>query len=163
MSAPSDPSARGTPRDPVALALLLAGVSLALAVAFTMPTLHFRGADKSLLGLAPWDAVPWLTKLKLGFLAAAVAAAFLPRLAALRVPLTAAAVVMMFLPAIGALVAAVYQWSDVRAGIVQMAGVRTPWIDPGWGIVALLVAALMVTGSLWRAHRAAAAAAIAAR
>lgn len=147
------PAASGG-RDPLYLGLLFAGVGLALVVAFAFPALHFRGADKALLGISAWDAVPWLTKIKIAFLGLAVAAAFLPRLAALRIPLTLAAAILMFLPALGAMAAAVYQWSDLRAEIVKMAGVRTPWIDPGWGLIALMVASIMVLGALWRAYRA---------
>lgn len=139
-------------KDGVFLALLIGGVAVAAIAAFFLPALHFRGANKDLLGISAWEAVPWLTKIKLGFLAAAVAAAFVPKLAPLRIWLIAAAVVMMFLPAMGALTAGVYQWSDVRAEIVQMAGVRAPWIDPGWGILALIAAALMAIGAAWRVH-----------
>jgi hypothetical protein len=140
-------------KDGVFLALLFGGVALAVIAAFFLPALQFRGADKALLGISAWEAVPWLTKLKLGFLAAAIAAAFLPKLAALRVPLIAAAVVMMFLPAVAALIAGVYPWSDVRAEVAQLAGVRAPWIDPGWGFLALLGAGLMGIGAAWRAYR----------
>jgi len=153
-TAPTTPS-----KDGLSLALLFAGVALAVAAALFLPALHFRGADKSLLDLSAWAAVPWLTKVKILFLALAVAAAFVTRLAPLRVPLTIAAILMMFLPAMGALIAGVYQWSSLRAGIVQMAGTRSPWIDPGWGIIALMVAAILVIGSLWRAQRQAATAA----
>ncbi|MBK1662731.1 hypothetical protein CKO45_31650 [Paracraurococcus ruber] len=132
--------------------MLLGGVAVAVIAAFFLPALQFRGASKAVLGISAWEAVPWLTKLKLGFLAAAVAAAFVPKLAPLRVWLIAAAVVMMFLPALGALTAGVYQWSDVRAEIVQLSGVRAPWVDPGWGLLALLGAALMAIGAAWRAH-----------
>lgn len=149
--------APATARDPIGLGLLLAGAALAVVVAFALPALHFRGADSSLLGISAWEAVPWLTKLKIGFLALAIAAAFLPSLARLRLPLILAAAVMMLLPSVGALVAAVYQWSDVRAEIVQIAGVRTPWIDPGWGVLALFAAAMMVLGAFWRTLRTAAA------
>jgi hypothetical protein len=148
---PSNPS--GT-RDPLALGLLVGGVALALVVAFALPALQVRGADQALLGVSAWEAVPWLTKIKIAFLALAVAAAFTPRLAALRIPLTFAAVLMMFMPAVGALVAAVYQGSEVRAEIVELSGVRAPWVDPGWGLIALLVAGVMVLGALGRVHRA---------
>jgi hypothetical protein len=141
-------------RDPLYIGLLIGGVALALITAFALPALHFRGADKTLLGISAWEAVPYLTKIKLAFLALAVAAAFMPQLARLRLPLTLAAALMMFLPAIGGMAAAVYQWSDVRAEIVQMAGVRSPWIDPGWGLIALAVAAIMVLGAVWRTYRA---------
>lgn len=151
MTAPTATPATG--RDPLALTLLLGGIALALVVAFALPTLHFRGADKSLMGLSPWEAVPWLTKAKVAFLALAAAAAFTPKLAAIRLPLAVAAAFMMFMPAFAAFAAAVYQWSDVRAEIVQVAGVRAPWIDPGWGLVALLVASLLVLGSVWRHYR----------
>ncbi len=151
MSSSSSPSTLA--RDPLGLGLLLAGIGLALVAAFAFPALHFRGADKSLLGISTWEAVPILTTAKLAFLALAVAAALLPRLANLRVPLILAAALMMFLPALGALAAAVYQWSAVRAEIVQIAGVRAPWIDPGWGMIALLVASIMLLGALWRARR----------
>jgi hypothetical protein len=147
------PSNHSGTRDPLYLGLLIGGVALALVVAFALPALHFRGADQVLLGLSAWEAVPWLTKIKVAFLALAVAAAFAPGLSALRIPLAFAAVVMMFMPAVGALVAAVYQWSSVRAGIVEISGVRTPWIDPGWGLIALLVAGVMVLGAQWRAER----------
>lgn len=152
-------SAPSLARDPLGLGMLLGGIALALLAAFAFPALHFRGADKALLGISTWEAVPVLTAAKLAFLGLAVAAALLPRLAALRVPLLLAAALMMFLPALGALAAAVYQWSDVRAEIVQLAGVRAPWIDPGWGMVALLAAALMLVGAMWRAHQATRAAA----
>jgi hypothetical protein len=148
--APAPPAAR----DTLGTALLIGGIAVALLVAFATPALHFRGADQALLGLSAWEAVPWLTKAKVAVLGLAAAAAFLPRLRPMRLPITAAACVMMFLPAVGALAAAVYQWSEVRAEIVQIAGTRTPWIDPGWGVVALVAAALMLVGSLWRAGRA---------
>lgn len=142
-------------QDKLGFGLLLGGIALALIAAFAFPALHFRGADKSLLGISAWEAVPWLTKAKVAFLVLALAAAVMPRLAPLRVPLILAAALMMFLPALGALAAAVYQWSAVRAEIVQLAGVRAPWIDPGWGMIALLVASIMLLGAMWRAHRAA--------
>ncbi len=148
------PSAASGGRDPLYLGLLIAGVGLALVVAFAFPALHFRGTDKSLLGISAWEAVPWLTKIKIAFLGLAVAAAFVPRMAPLRLPLTLAAAIMMFMPALGALAAAVYHWSDLRAEIVALSGVRTPWIDPGWGLIALLVASSMVLGALSRAYRA---------
>lgn len=140
-------------KDGVFLALLFGGVAVAIVAAFFLPALQFRGASKDMLGLSAWEAVPWLTKIKLGFLAAALAAAFVPKLAPLRVPLIMAALVMMFLPAIGALVAGVYQWSDVRAEIVQVSGSRAPWVDPGWGFLALIAAATMGAGAAWRAAR----------
>ncbi|MBX9699064.1 MAG: hypothetical protein K2X74_06490 [Acetobacteraceae bacterium] len=156
MTANSSSAGPDAGRDPISLGLLLGGIALALVVAFALPALHFRGADKALLGISAWEAVPWLTKVKVAFLAVALASAFLPRLAPLRVPLLIGAAIMMLLPSVGALVAAVYQWSDVRAEIVQLSGVRTPWIDPGWGIIGLFAAAAMVLGALWRSQRAAA-------
>jgi hypothetical protein len=138
-------------KDGATLVLLLGGVGLALVAAFFLPALHFRGADKSLLGISAWEAVPVMTMLKIAVLVLAVAAAFLPKLQPVRLPLTVGAILMMFAPALGALVAGVYQHSDVRAEIVQIAGTRAPWIDPGWGVIALLVAALMVVGAAWRA------------
>jgi len=138
-------------KDGVFLALLFGGVAVAVIAAFFLPALQFRGANKAVLGISAWEAVPLLTSLKLGFLVAAIAAAFVARLAPLRVWLIAAAVAMMFLPAMGALIAGVYQWSEVRAEIVQMAGVRTPWIDPSWAFLALLGAAIMGIGAAWRA------------
>jgi hypothetical protein len=152
----SSPPPATLARDPLGLGLLLAGIAVALVAAFSFPALHFRGADKSLLGISTWEAVPILTTAKLAFLALALAAALMPSMARLRLPLILAAAVMMFLPAFGALAAAVYQWSDVRAEIVQISGVRAPWIDPGWGVIALLVASMMLIGALWRAHRVAA-------
>ncbi len=146
----------GAAHDNLTTALLLGGVGLALLVAFALPAVQFRGADSALLGLSPWQAVPWLTKVKLGFLALAVAAAFVPRLAALRLPVMVAALFMMVLPSLAAFLAALDQWSGLRAGIVEMAGNRTPWIDPGWGMLALLVAVLMMLGAVLRARRAAA-------
>jgi len=143
-----------TQKDGAALALLLGGVTLAMVSAIFLPALHFRGADRSLLGISAWEAVPLLTLLKLAVLGLAVAAAFLPRLAPLRAPVTVAAILMMFAPALGALVAGVYPWSDLRAEIVQLSGNKTPWVDPGWGVIALVVAALMVLGAVWRANRA---------
>jgi len=140
-------------KDGASLALLLGGVGVAAATALFLPVLQFRGADKALLGLSAWEAVPAMTALKFALLGAALAAAFLSRLQPLRVPLTVAAIVMMFVPALGALTAGVYQWSGLRADIVQISGSRTPWIDPGWGLVALAVAALMLVGALWRAAR----------
>ena len=143
-------------RDNVTTALLLGGVGLALLVAFALPAVHFRGADKTLLGLSPWEAVPWLTKAKLLFLALAVAAAFVPRLAALRLPVMVAALFMMVLPSLAAFLAALDQWSGLRAGIVQMTGNRTPWVDPGWGMLALLAAVLMMLGAVLRSRPASA-------
>ncbi len=145
------------PRQPDAasLLLLLGGVALALIVAFALPAVHFRGAGNALLGLSAWEAVPWATKLKLLFLGAAAAAAFHPRLAAFRVPVTAAAVVMMFMPALVAVTTAANPWTGLRAEIAALSGNAAPWIDPGWGIVVLLVAALMVVGSLARGARSA--------
>jgi hypothetical protein len=148
----TDPAASGG-RDPLYLALLFAGTGLALVVAFALPALHFRGADKALLGISTWEAVPFLTLIKIAFLGLAVAAAFMPRLAPLRLPLTLAAALLMFMPAIGAMAAAVYQWSELRAEIVALSGNRTPWVDPGWGLIALLVASIMVCGAVWRAYR----------
>lgn len=139
-------------QDNVTTALLLGGVGLALLVAFALPAVQFRGADRTLLGLSPWEAVPWLTKAKLGFLALAIAAAFMPRLAAMRLPVMVAALFMMVLPSLAAFLAALDQWSGLRAGIVQMSGSRTPWIDPGWGMLALLVAVLMMLGAVLRSR-----------
>lgn len=140
-------------KDGAALALLLGGVGLALVAAFFLPALHVRGADKALLGISAWEAVPVMTTLKVAVLALAVAAAFLPKLQPVRLPLTIGAIAMMFAPALGALVAGVYPWSELRAEIVQLSGQRAPWIDPGWGVIALLVAAPMVAGAAWRAAR----------
>jgi hypothetical protein len=138
-------------KDGAALVLLLGGVGLAFVAAFFLPALHVRGADKALLGISAWEAVPVMTLLKVAVLLLAVAAAFLPKLQPARLPLTVGAIAMMFAPALGALVAGVYQWSEVRAEIVQLSGQRAPWIDPGWGVIALLVAALMMAGAAWRA------------
>ena len=149
----SSPSPSTLARDPLGLGLLLGGVALALVAAFAFPALHFRGADKALLGISTWDAVPILTVAKIAFLGLTLAAALMPRLASLRVPLLLAAALLMFLPSLGALAAAVYQWSDVRAEIVQIAGVRAPWIDPGWGMIALLAATFMLLGAMWLARR----------
>ena len=140
-------------KDKAGLALLFGGVTLAAGAAFFLPVLHFRGTDRALLGLSAWQAVPLVTLLKFAVLGAAVAAAFLPRLQPLRVPITAAAIAMMFMPALGALVAGVYPWSGVRETIVAISGDRSPWVDPGWGIVALGVAALMLVGALVRSNR----------
>jgi hypothetical protein len=142
-------------KDTTGLALLLGGVALAAATALFLPVVHFRGADQALLGLSAWQAVPLVTLLKFALLGAALAAAFLPRLQPLRIPITVAAITMMFMPALAALVAGVYQWSDVREAIVALSGNRSPWVDPGWGIVALGVAALMLVGALVRGNRAA--------
>jgi hypothetical protein len=139
--------------DTLATLLLLGGLALAVAVAFAMPALHFRGADKALLGISAWEAVPWATKLKLAFLGAAAAVAFVPRLAPLRAPVVVGAVVMMFMPALAALAAGVLQWTTVRAEIVALSGTRAPWIDPGWGLVVLAAAAMMVVGALIRMAR----------
>ena len=144
-------------KDTTGLALLLGGVALAAGTALFLPVLHVRGADQALLGLSAWQAVPLVTLLKFAVLGAALAAAFLPRLQPLRVPITAAAVAMTFLPAIAALVAGVYHWSSLREAIVALSGNRSPWVDPGWGIVALGVAALMLIGALVRVRRATAA------
>jgi hypothetical protein len=141
-------------RDGAALALLFGGVGLAVIAAFFLPVLHFRGTDRALLGLSAWQAVPVMTLLKLAVLALAVAAAFLPSLRRLRLPIAAAAAVMMFAPALGALIAAVTHWSGLRAAIEAMSGSRTPWIDPGWGLVALLAAALMLIAALRRIDQA---------
>lgn len=137
-------------RDGAALALLFGGVALAVATALFLPALHVRGADQALLGLSAWEAVPALTLLKFATLAAAVAAAFLPRLRPVRVPITVGAIAMMFAPALGALMAALTHWSGLRAAIVELSGNRQPWVDPGWGIVALLAAAAMLAGALRR-------------
>ena len=141
-------------QDGTSLVLLLGGVALAVIAALFLPVLHFRGTDKALLGLSAWQAVPLMTLLKVAILGAAVASAFLPRLQPLRVPITAAAILMIFVPALAALLAGLTHWSELRAAIVALSGSQTPWIDPGWGIVALLVAALMLVGSLTRAARA---------
>jgi hypothetical protein len=141
------------PRDTTGLALLFGGVALAIVTALFLPVLHFRGTDKALLGLSAWQAVPLMTLLKFAVLGAAIAAAFLPRLQPLRVPITAAAVAMTFMPALAALVAGVYHWSSLRETVVALSGNRSPWVDPGWGIVALGVAALMLVGAAVRAAR----------
>ena len=140
-------------KDTTGLALLLGGVALAAATALFLPVVHFRGANQALLGLSAWQAVPLMTLLKFALLGAAVAAAFLPRLQPLRVPITAAAIAMMFMPALATLVAGVYPWSGVREMVVALSGNRSPWVDPGWGIVALGVAALMLVGALVRGNR----------
>ncbi|WP_431271233.1 hypothetical protein [Dankookia sp. P2] len=116
--------------------------------------LHFRGADEALLGLSTWQAVPLMTLLKIDVLGTAVAAAYLPRLQPLRVPITAAAIAMTFMPVLAALVAGVYQSSSLREAVVALSGSRSPWVDPGWGIVVLGVAALMLAGAAIRAARA---------
>ena len=144
-------------KDTTGLALLLGGVALAAGTALFLPVLQFRGANQALLGLSAWQAVPLVTLLKFALLGAALAAAFLPRLQPLRVPITAAAITMMFMPALAALVAGVYQWSGVRETVVALSGNRSPWVEPGWGIVALGVAALMLIGALVRGRRATAA------
>ncbi|NOG71708.1 hypothetical protein [Roseicella sp. DB1501] len=141
-------------RDGAALALLFGGVGLAVIAAFFLPVLHFRGTDRTLLGLSAWQAVPLMTLLKLAVLALAVAAALLPSLRALRLPIAAAAAIMIFAPAIGALLAAVTQASGVRTAIEAMSGSPQTWIDPGWGLVALLAAALMLIAALRRIDRA---------
>ena len=140
-------------RDKTLLALLAGGIALAVAAAFAFPVLHFRGADRTLLGISAWEAVPVMTALKLAVLVAAVLAAFLPQLARFRAPIMVGAVFMVFVPALGALIAGVYPWSDVRAEIATLSGQRQPWVDPGWGLVALLVAALLLAGAAWRATR----------
>lgn len=143
-------------KDTTGLALLLGGVALAIGAALFLPVLQFRGVNQAMLGLSAWEAVPLMTLLKFAMLGAALAAAFLPRLQPLRVPITAAAIVMTFMPALAALVAGVYQWSGVRETVIALSGNRTPWIDPGWGIVALGIAALMLVGALLRGSRASA-------
>ena len=114
------------PKDTTGLALLLGGVALAAATALFLPVLHFRGTDRTLLGLSAWQAVPLVTLLKFALLGAALAAAFLPRLQPLRVPITAAAITMMFMPALAALVAGVYQWSGVRETVVAIVPSTVP-------------------------------------
>jgi hypothetical protein len=135
------------------LPLLFGGVGLAVIAAFFFPVLHFRGTDKALLGISSWAAVPLMTVLKLAVLALAVAAAFLPQLARLRAPIMVGAALMVFVPALGALVAGVYPWSDVRAEIATLSGQKQPWVDPGWGFVALGVASLLLAGAASRANR----------
>lgn len=139
-------------QDGLALGLLVGGVGLAVVTALFLPAVHVRGADSTLLGVSAWQAVPLLTMLKLLTLAAALAAAFLPRLAELRVPLTIFALLMMFTPALGALVAGANHGTDVRGALATLSGNQIPWVDPGWGIVALLVAAAMLTGALVRSN-----------
>lgn len=140
------------PQDSLALSLLIGGIGLAAITALFLPAVHVRGADSTLLGVSAWQAVPLLTTLKLLTLAAALAAAFLPRLAELRVPLTIFALLMMFAPAFGALAAGAHQGSDLRGTLATLSGNQSPWVDPGWGIVALIVAALMLTGALVRSN-----------
>jgi len=139
-------------QDSLALSLLVGGVGLAAITALFLPAVHVRGADSTLLGVSAWQAVPLLTTLKLLTLVAALAAAFLPRLAELRVPLTIFALMMMFAPPFGALVAGANPGTDVRGALATLSGNQSPWVDPGWGIVALLVAALMLTGALVRSN-----------
>jgi hypothetical protein len=49
--------------------------------------------------------------------------------------------------------AALSHRTSLRAAIPELSGNRTPWVDPGWGAVALLVAAAMVIGALRRDTR----------
>ena len=141
-------------KDGPGLALLLGGVALAAVTAIFLPVLQFRGPDQTPLGLSAWQAVPVITMLKLALLAAAVAAAFLPQLQPMRASIIAAAIFLMFVPAIAALTAGVYHGSSLHEAIVALSGSRTPWVDPGWGLVALLVAVLMLVGALRRALQA---------
>ena len=53
----------------------------------------------------------------------------------------------------GALTAAVHPWTGLRAEIVEMTRVTTPWVDPGWGLIALVVAAMMMMGGVARSGR----------
>jgi uncharacterized membrane protein YvlD (DUF360 family) len=137
-------------RDGAAMALLLGGVALAVFTALFLPTLHFRGSDSTLLGLSSWEAVPVATTLKFALLAAAVVATIQPGLRHLRLPLTMAAIVGLFLPPLAAMMAAVSQWTDLRTTIIGLSGSQTPWVDPGWGLLALLGAALLLIVALWR-------------
>ena len=137
-------------RDGAVLALLLGGAALAVVTAFFLPTLHFRGSDSALLGLSAWQAVPVATALKFILLAAAVVAALSPGLRELRPQFTLAAIVGLFLPALAALLGAVSEWTDLRASIISMSGSPTPWISPGWGLLALVAAALLLSIALWR-------------
>ncbi|WP_149539530.1 hypothetical protein [Siccirubricoccus phaeus] len=141
-------------REGAGLVLLGAAILLAAAAALFLPALHVRGAEQQLLGLSAWQAVPILTSLKLLALVAAILVVVSPRLAAYRPPVLALAACMIFVPAAGALLAGVSPGTDVRNRLIELSGNRTPWVDPGWGLVALLAAvALLVLAAAWGARK----------
>ena len=140
--------------DRVVMALLLSGVLLAVVTAFFLPALHVRSADRTLHGLSSWEAVPIATVLKFIALAAAIAVHLMPQWRHLRLPLTVAAVAMLFVPALAALMAGVSPGTAARSLLVQRSGNTAPWVDPGWGLLVLLAAGVLIILGLWREERA---------
>lgn len=136
--------------DRAVMALLLGGVVLALVTAVFLPALHVRAADRTLLGLSSWQAVPITTLLLFAALGAALAVHWVPRWRHLRLPVSVAAIAMLFLPPLAALAAGVSPGSDARAVLVQLSGNASPWVDPGWGILVLLAAGGLIGLGLWR-------------
>jgi hypothetical protein len=136
--------------DRAVMALILSGALLAVLAAIFLPALHVRDADRTLLSVSSWEAVPVITLLKFVALLMAIAAHLMPNLQHLRLPLSVAAVAMLFVPALAALMAGVSPGTDARAILVQRSGTASPWVDPGWGILVLMAAGTLIGFGLWK-------------
>ncbi|MCU0944272.1 MAG: hypothetical protein MUF65_02750 [Rubritepida sp.] len=144
-------SGSASPRDGLALALLLTGVALAVVGAI-LPVIQVNGRSGQ-VALSTWELLPWFTKLKFVALALLLAAAFLPRLARWRVPIAVLAVAMVFIPALSAFVSALYAWGTLRPELARLSGERQPFVHPGLANLVLIAAGLMVTAAVWRIER----------
>ncbi|MCO6418982.1 hypothetical protein JYK14_22890 [Siccirubricoccus sp. KC 17139] len=134
--------------------MLGAAILLAVATTLFLPALHVRGTEQQLLGLSAWQAVPILTSLKLLALVLAIVVVVSPSLARYRAPALALAACMIFAPAAGALMAGVSPGTDVRNRLVELSGNQSPWVDPGWGLVVLPAALLLLAlAAAWGARR----------
>jgi len=138
-------------RDTLGTVFVVTGAALA-AAATTLPVLEATGINGQ-FSVSTLELLPLFTMAKLAALALLVASLFVGALARFRVVFGAAAVIMVFVPAVSAFLSAVYAWGTVRAEIVQVTGVRNPFVHPAEAAAAICAAALLVTLGLWRLTR----------
>lgn len=133
--------------DGAEMAMLLAGVA-AVAAAYFMPAVVFRGSGNAVFDLSILEKLPMMSMLAFAALGAAVATRLVPGLRRFAEHATVGAIIVALIPALWGFVTAIDAWSGLRAMILQMAGTRTVKIDPGLAYVPLLAGVTLMGFSL---------------
>lgn len=140
--------ARRNGTDKPAAVLLGFGVGLAVLAAF-LPFVEL-GAHEGGITMTAWDALPWFAPLKFMALALLLAAAFWPGLRRGRLLTVGLAMVMVVLPAVGSFLSELHAWGSVPPERTALPGQASLAVYPGIAKLAFLVAAVMVSGAVWR-------------
>jgi hypothetical protein len=133
--------------DNTATLALIAGVG-AVVLGYFMPAVVFKGSGNAVHDLSILEKLPVMSGLCFLALAAAVATRFSPALQRWAQHATVAAIVLALTPALWGFTNAIDAWSSIRATILQIAGTRTVFINPGPAYLPLLAGAALLAYSL---------------